>query len=97
MSERYEVRKRLDGTLWVVLIDESGEVFFSDCDRHEENAERIAAALNAQAGVVEALTESLEAMDRHAAMYPHMDKGFMVDARSKARAALAAVKERDRG
>ncbi len=51
-----------------------------------------AAALNQQALVVEALRDSLEAMDRHVAMYPHMDKGFMVDARNKARAALAAIK-----
>ena len=39
--------------------------------------------------VADALRDSLGAMEAHARMYPHMDKGFMVDARNKAKRALS--------
>lgn len=38
----------------------------------------------------EALQSALDAMNLHCFMYPHMDKGFMFDAREKAEQALAA-------
>jgi hypothetical protein len=44
-------------------------------------------AINAE--LLEALEEAQAAMNDHVSAYPHMDKGYMVDARSSARAAIA--------
>lgn len=82
----------------------------AECAR-KDHAERIAAALNAQAGVVEALRpleEALALFDSRAdeallnADNPFNDALSVTVARidgviSAARAALAAVKEKDRG
>ena len=98
---KYEVRKRLDGTFWVVLADCAGEVFFCDCDRHEENAQRIAAALSAQAGVVEAVDWRALYEFQTAMRYMDNSKGLTIETARKMAAddavALAAVKEKDRG
>ena len=59
MSERYEVRISY-GRFWVVRAVQGIEVFFCDCDRHEENAQRIAAAVNRLSELEEELAEEVK-------------------------------------
>jgi hypothetical protein len=73
-----------------------------EADGHHNDAaslRRIAAALNQQAGVVEALPELPEPVDYRAlnAWGPKPDYYTAEQMQAYARAALAAIKEKDRG
>lgn len=55
------------------------------------NLARAEAAEAKLARAVEGLKEALEAMNDHVHAYPHMDKGYMVDARATATAILKEI------
>ena len=76
-------------TLYAVLANQ-WEGF--DIPQRDGKAEE---AIDRLARLVEAQRQCLAAMNEYVEMYPHMDKGFMVDARRNATEAIAALRGKE--